>query len=38
MQEDCGRSWTLALQLRFLGISDSVSHHDSEIMDGGWFD
>jgi hypothetical protein len=26
----------LALQLRSRLISESLGHHDSEIMDGGW--
>src|ERR671921_370516 len=26
----------LALQLQFTLISESLDHHDSEIMDGGW--
>ena len=28
----------LALQLRILLISESMGHHDSEIMDDGWLD
>src|SRR5450759_4792098 len=29
---------TLALQLRFLRSSESIGHHDSEIVDDGYFD
>src|ERR1019366_724533 len=28
----------LALQLRFLRSSESIGHHDSEIVDDGYFD
>jgi hypothetical protein len=28
----------LALQLRLLGLSESMGHHDSEIMDDGRLD
>src|ERR1035437_798248 len=29
---------SLALQLRFLRSSESIVHHDSEIVDDGYFD
>jgi hypothetical protein len=28
----------IALQLRFLRSSESIGHHDSEIVDDGYFD
>ena len=30
--------YELALQLRFLRSSESIGHHDSEIVDDGYFD
>ena len=33
---DATRPITEALQLQFTLISESLGHHDSEIMDGGW--
>src|ERR1035437_4453487 len=32
------RTLHLALQLRFLRSSESIGHHDSEIVDDGYFD
>jgi hypothetical protein len=35
---DANRPITEALQLQFRRISESMGHHDSEIMDDGRFD
>src|ERR1039457_7222221 len=34
----CHRTSVLALQLRFLRSSEFIGHHDSEIVDDGYFD
>src|ERR1019366_5989861 len=34
----CWAPIKLALQLRFLRSSESIGHHDSEIVDDGYFD